>query len=300
MRVAALSQRFMHMIITQKYLLKQLEKLTFDSIKHILGRLRLRFTRAELAFYLFQTCRATDESKHYSILYNQAIQNGELSISYQSYMANVELAAKLAPVVHLNTIRDFHVVKDGMLLIDSTNIPSKEVASIKQKDYDQKKVATRKIKAKNGKEYLKSKCCGYKVLLLLNGLCEVLFAKFLPINYSDQNILKDSAYYERFLIDTTVLADRGFNNKLVQARLGAIQGCEFVSPKLGKNPGMTKEKWAKYDKRWDIEVVFKVLKDPKGYFKLDFKGVRTLTKLKAKMYLTLAEYNLSMRQFEIG
>ena len=134
-------------------------------------------------------------------------------------------------------------------------------------------------------------------MVFCNDKKQIYFADILNINESDQNILKNTAQYIMYL-PQFLLADRGFNNKAVKKRLNTFN-CELISPnhyqtikKTGKY--FENEIYQKqYKKRWDIEVIFKIIKQNQSNYQLNLKGKYTKKLKKAKFYITIISYNLS-------
>jgi hypothetical protein len=120
-----------------------------------------------------------------------------------------------------------------------------------------------------------------------------LILKHLPINTSDQNILKDSAAYQHFLSGSPLLADRGMTNQRVRERLAPF--CEVISPPHYKvKMSLTPEQSKLYRKRWKIETLFKALKDPYSSTCLILKGKYTKTLKIAKFFTASLLYNASI------
>lgn len=119
----------------------------------------------------------------------------------------------------------------------------------------------------------------------------IYYAKRLKINDSDQNILKDSAFYAPYLKDF-LLADRGFQNKRVREHIQNIYGCRFISPYLKKQKEtLTKKEWKLYRKRWGSETVFQRVKSNYAEVSLILKEKYTENLKNAKFYAASLLYN---------
>jgi hypothetical protein len=163
-------------------------------------------------------------------------------------------------------------------------LPEKQAASIRSQDWAKHRITLRD----------KKPICGSKLLCLLNRFGQVYYAERININRSDHAIFKDSAYYSS-KVPGILLADRGFNNKIVRDRLGALPHTRFISPPHYKTKQVLSPKESKlYKRRWRIETLFQVLKDTYGDFKLNLKSALTTKLNEAKLFATLTTYNLSL------
>jgi hypothetical protein len=250
----------------------------------------MKFSIPELAFYLMQIVLHSQHACRFTALHRSARAQGLTDLGYAGFMKNIHACAPLAGYLSLAVIVDQRIQPDGLTLLDTSLLPAKKAHCITSKDWARGRVTTRKNKADE-----KVRVCGHKGLFILNGKSQIMRATLLPINFSDQNILKDSAFYAPFLADAVVLADRGFNNSRVRERLQTIEGCRFISPPTSKNQlPLSEEDRALYKARWAIETLFQRLKDELGEFKLVLSGVRKPAMVLAKFYLAVVAYNITV------
>jgi len=186
------------------------ENLSSQEIKVLLGRERLRFTKEEILMYLLVIFEHNLTQHTFFCLYRAHDKD-----SYQNFMKNIALFSKLYHYLFMQINQKLSIETSDLNIVDSTLIPEKELKSIKQKDYELHRVTVRKDKKTKSTEHI----CGSKGFVYINEFKQVYSAKLTNINFSDNNFLKDNFN----LIHTfgTLLADRGFNNKMVRERINS-------------------------------------------------------------------------------
>ena len=272
-------------ILTQKKLFARLQKISNQQIKFLLRRQRLKFNRQELSFYVYMIFRHQLEMQAFKRLYRKH----RLDISYQAFQKNINTVAPLVKFLFYKENKR-RLIKPSNLcnIVDTTLLPSKLPESIRQQDYDNKKVT---IRSKNN---MNVHICGYKALVFINRHGLIYHARLMNINYSDQNILKDTADYLPQLRGV-LLADRGFSNKAVRKRIHELTSCKLISPPHHKSKDELKPKEKKlYKRRWRIETVFQKMKNEFGSAKLNIKGARAHNIVEAKLFATFTTHNFGL------
>ena len=281
-------------IITQSLILKQLKFASLPKIKSILGRQRLKFSYEDISFYLYQIHLHQTKGIYFKDIHKKLVKNNKIDIKYNTYMHNIGLISPLMQIIFNNINNHFDIKPSKLLNIsDTTLLATKQERSINHNDYQKNKVTVRKNK-KTGQNY---HTCGYKGLFFMNRFKQIYYVNLLNINYSDHNILKDSAFYLQQL-KGYILVDRGMSNKTVRTRVDSIPGVKMISPNHYKQIdkyGFIEEKYlAIYKKRWNIEVGFRNMKSLYGKIKLNLFGVKKYHLIKAKLLISVANYNLSL------
>ena len=273
---------------------KEIKSIVFSlnksTLRHVLGKQRLRLSKDEITLYIHSIFKQNDLSIHFKCIYKKLYKRKLISIKYNTFMYHVQQCAKLFRLIFnkcnrlwcINKTRDFNI-------IDSTLLPTKDDSNIIKRDFLKNKVTVRKNKL----------TCGFKGLFLMNSKKQFYYASLLDINISDANILKDSAYYEPLLAGK-LLADRGFSNKTVRKRINDISGVTLVSPYHYKIVEKTKlfledEYKDLYKLRWWIETGFQYLKSKRGKYKLDLSGNFSKNILNAKFLISIIIYNYDKR-----
>jgi len=270
------------MIITQKKFLAILQTLSIREIRHQLGRIRLKFTLQEIAFYLEQLHLHQAHRVTLKALWIKS----ETGHSYQSFCQNLDLCAKLSGLVFIQFNRTSRIEPSSLYnVIDTSLIPTKKPQHLSKKDFDQGKVTVRQ--GLEGKLFVH----GLKWLAVVNRQGLIVKSQTLGINTPDIDVTKNP--YQYGLPKGILLADKGFNSKEVRSRL---QGCSIrlISPfKSNQTQQLSDKERRLYARRWSIETVFQTLKHDYGAFKLGTSSRYTLQKQKAVLTLAALSYNLS-------
>lgn len=279
-------------MLSHSVIKKQINLMPKSTLKAIIGRERLCYLKEEIIFYLVCIMKHQKNMVSFLNIHKKANRrNLRFSLpEYSAFMNNINALSKLMHYLFLLNNRNYSIKKTQKYsIIDSTLIPEKEGKYITQKDFDTDKVAARRDD-KGNKIYI----CGSKGLFILNEKKQVIEAKRIPIVYSDQNILKDSALYQNKIEGVFLLADKGFSSKLTRQRVEAFN-CKMISPyrKSQKDKDLTKEEWDLYRERWKIETFFQKLKGTYGNIKLNLKGKYSNNLKNAKFFATCLMYNLS-------
>ena len=293
------------MIIAQNFL-KLSKKIIFSlknkEIKAIIGRDRLKFTYQEVFEYVQIIFEHTLTHRTFKSIYKKS----KLEFTYQGFMKNIQLFSRLFKFL-FNKINEELSIKSSKFLniVDTTLIEEKKVDFINQKDWDSGRVTARinKNNKNNNNKINKVYTCGSKGLIFLNRFGQIYSANLLPINFSDQNILKDHTYYLKEL-KGIILADKGFNNKAARERLNHIQTsifqtnkpvCRLISPYHYKEKNKLTDKERRiYKHRWKIETIFQKIKHNYSETKLNLTGNYSRNNKGAKFYSTLIQYNLNL------
>ena len=278
-----------------------LSQLKNKEIKQIIGRKRLKFNRYEISYYLFCIFKHSIDQKSFKSIYKSL----KISISYQSFMANIALFCSLFKRLFYIFNKINYINSSSLFnIIDSTIIPEKQEKFINQKDWNLNKVTTRnQYKHKLDLSPVKKiRVCGSKGFIFINRKQQIYHAELLNINYSDRNYLKDP-HSLCGKLKGIILADRGFSNKLVRERLSCDKNdifnqnktiCRLISPyKSKQTEKLTKKEFKLYKRRWSIETLFKSLKDNYSENKLNLTGKYTNKLKQAKFYSTIIIHNLS-------
>ena len=143
--------------------------------------------------------------RHFKHIYGQS--GG--CVGYSGYMYGLGLVAPLFDVLEARYRAQNGINFDHKTIADSSPMPSKEEASITQKDWDRGNVTVR------GKGKDKYFVCGEKLLTLTNSLGQIVRSGLLSsINSSHANVFKQSmAWATRGLRDGILLIDKGLSNK---------------------------------------------------------------------------------------
>lgn len=278
-------------IITEKLFIEYIQTINIIQIKHKLGKLRLKFNKIEISYYLYCIFLATDQNKTLKNIHQNYFSK-KYNTKYSTFANNIKFFSLLMEDFFVFTKKKYHIKKSNTNIVDTTLIEEKKEKFINQKDWKVNRVTTRTENSKT------THICGSKGLVFCNLLGQVYFANLLNINYSDQNILKDSAIYSNHL-SKYLLADRGFNSKNAKQRLLYFD-CKLIAPNHYKVVEKTGEyfelDWYEkiYKRRWKIETFFKIIKQNQADFKLDLKGKYTKELKKAKFLITIISYNLSI------
>lgn len=286
-------------MITRSLLEKQLSSWTPAEFKTAIGRERLRFSKTQAVDYLWALAQQHLNQTTMKALWLAQYQE-KLRISYEGFMKNVQVWAKLWPRLFRDITKSLGITSSPMLnIIDSTLLPVKTERAITQKDWSTPgRVVSRTQKNSNG-TLEKRAICGWSGLTIINRQGQISHAQIDAITTSDANVLKQPFLWLRQnIIRGLILADKGFSNKTVRERLDAwkSQGypCRLVSPYHAKSKEqLTDKEWRLYRLRWFIETVFQKLKDPLGPYKLMLRGAKTVARQHAQFFISLTAYNLA-------
>jgi len=276
-----------------------INSLNKSSLRQILCRQRLKFSKIDIINYVHVIFEHTYAQKRFKTLFKHHHQSW-VKVNYSTFMNNVLLFSKLFKFL-FDEINKRLKIKPSKLLniVDTTLIEEKEERFINQKDWNSGRVTTRT------KHDLKVRTCGSKGLIFMNRFGQVYYGSLLNINYSDQNILKDSAAYNSQL-KGFLLADRGFSNKEVRKRINN-KGTDIISLfnrsnqpvtrlispyKKVEKKSLTENESRLYRRRWRIETLFQFLKDPYSNCKLTMKGKYHQQIKKAKFFTALIQFNI--------
>ena len=269
------------MIITQDKFLTILKTLTLKAIRSQMGRIRLKFTLEDLAFYLHQlhlhqACKVTFKSLW--------LKSGR-ELSYQSFCQNIDACSKLAPLMLIQYNKLAHIKASSLFnVVDTSLIPTKQEQHISKSDFEHNKVTIRSVSDR--KKFI----CGLKFLVLINRQGLIIKANVLSINTPDIDVTKNP--YQYGLPPGILLADKGFNSHMVQQRLKNC-GIRLLSPyKTNQKQQLSEKERKLYKKRWSIETLFQTLKHDYGPHKLPTSSKYTLNKQKAVLILCALSYNL--------
>jgi hypothetical protein len=271
-------------MITQTY--KKISKNIIKNLKNceirsLLERQRLRFSKSEINLYIEILFEHSLYQKSFKYLHK----SNEVPVKYSCFMNNIKLFSKLFNYF-FHKFNQLLNIKPSKLfnIVDTTLIPEKYTEYITQNDWNTSRVTTR-IKNK-----IKIHICGSKGLVFINKSGKIYYAKRMNINYSDQNILKDTALYQHCL-EGILLADRGFSNKTVRHRIKSH--CRLISPyRKVEKKALTDKESRLYKQRWKIETLFQELKHHYADIKLNLSGKYSNTIKNAKFFSTLILFNL--------
>ena len=287
------------MIITQKFN-KISKKIIFSlknkEIKSIISRDRLKFNYLDVVNYVQIIFAHSLNQKSFKYFYKKS----KFIISYQGFMKNILLFSKLFKFIFYEINKTLSIKASNLLnIVDTTLISEKQPKFITKKDWNSGRVTTR-INKDNNKNHI----CWSKGLVFINRFGQIYSANLLPINFSDQNILKDFSFYLKEL-KGILLADRGFTNKSIRERLSSFRNsifqtnkpiCRLISPyQYKQNLTLTNKEKKLYKKRWKIEILFQNLKHNYSNNKLNLTGKYNFNLKIAKFYSTLICFNFSTR-----
>jgi len=285
----------MEQIISYNFYFKQINSFSFGQIKALLNRSRLKFSKATIAKYLYLCDFHQSHSLSLRELYQKEEVQQDMSCCYSNFCRNLETVSKLMPAIFSRFNSQNNITKTSAYgIVDTTIIEKKKSSSIIKSDFTKNDVTSRfSNKHKSHKTYH----CGYKVLGFLNENKLFYGVNLLNINFSDMNILKDSALYRDKVEGIKILADRGIGHKLTKARLATFNST-LIFPKR-KSQQLNKDDWIEekykkiYKHRWKIELGFKEIKNPYGLVKLNLthKKLSEHTR-KAKIFISFLKYNL--------
>lgn len=257
-------------MIAQAWVDLQVKSLPLSELKKRLGVSRLTLTRSEISELLMVML------EHQNTLINlkSLHARGGFGVKYAGFMKRLARAARLATWLFSNHAKENVPAFSQEHSIDSSLLPVKSEANIRQKDWDAGRVTTRK--REGGKVHI----CGEKALVVVDKNSFITHQSLMhSINDSDMNVLKSPMWMARRGIRKgLLLADRGFSCKAVRDRITAfvlLKDLVFLSPWPKKSKTqLTEEEWKTYAARWKVEEVFRQLKDIHQPYRLVLTGLR--------------------------
>jgi hypothetical protein len=282
-------------MLTQKQIFVILNSKKYVELRQQINRSRLKFNIHTLASYLYWIVLQNNTRTTFKQLHHELYMEHKVSINYSTFMSNVKTIAPLMKYL-FNLFNRTQNVKPSTLvnIVDTTLINDKQTKSIHRRDWKNERVTTR------GSGVDKYHVCGVKGLVFMNRQKLVYLAEFMPINNSDQNILKSTCNYNNAL-KGFVLADRGFSNKVVRDRITNNKNdiwhnddlrCRLISPYVRKSKTQLTEKEKKlYKYRWRIETLFQKVKHVYSETPLQLHGGFTKQLKEAKFFATWICYN---------
>jgi hypothetical protein len=277
-------------MIPHAWIEKQVFSMPIAELKTALGRQRLRVSRQQILNYLLGLLEQQSQMRHYKHIHGKA----PCAVGYSGYMYGLGLVAPLWQHLVARYRAQTGIVFDGKTIADSSLMPSKEEASITQKDWDRGVVTVR------GKGKAKYYICGEKLLTLTNSLGQIVISGLLPsINSSDANVFKQPmAWASRGLRHGNLLIDKGLANNAVQSAIAFLRRTlpkytlRAVSPPRSKKaPALSPADQLLYRERWEIEEVFRQLKDFMGSFRLSMRGCRRACLREARVAIATLAWN---------
>lgn len=258
-----------------------LNRVPLSSLRGALGRQRLKFTRDELAQWLWVLFEHQRRHCQFRTLYDEL----RPPMTYAGFTKNLRTAAALMPLV----FREFnrrHGIQPSRLLtyLDTSLIPSKQTASIREQDWRAGKVTRRR------KGTAVEDTCGHKLLAHLDRHGRITRAAVLPINTPDNLVTKEPL---NFGLSGVVVADRGFNCKLSRQRVASCGGRLISPPHVKEKWVLTEQERRLYQGRWQIETAFQRLKDDWGHFRLAASSRYAPVVQKGDIFAALCAYNLA-------
>ena len=271
------------MIISQEEILAILLTIPLSTIKMQMGRIRLKFTRQELAKLLFML----NEAQSRKVTFKHIWHKNKEDKTYQNLCKNFDVVAKLMPLI-FSKFNEMHKIKASRMynVLDTTLIPTKRSQSITDKDFKVGDVTIRNV------EKIRHYISGLKLFALMNRERFIFKAAALNINTPDIDAVKNPFYYS--IPKGILLADKAFNSQMVRDRLKGY-GTRLISPfKANQKQQLTDKEKEFYKRRWEIESAFQKLKAEYGNFKLGASSRYTLIKQKAALLLAALNYNAAL------
>lgn len=272
---------------------KQVFSMPLSELKTALGRKRLRVDRQKIVAYLMALIEQHLSMRHFKAVYDG--KRERLGVGYAGFMHGCGLVASLGVMLERKFKQEHQIGFDDLTIVDSSLLPAKEEKSITPLDWKRGK-ATLRAKPEGGS----MRICGEKLLGVINSKKQLVYSGLMKsINDPDDCVLKHPmSWNSRGLKKGVILMDRGFGNKSVRS------GFEFLQATLPGFcvkpifPPRKRQKWTLseqerkiYKKRWQIEEVFRQLKDPLGGFRLILKGIRRPALIKARVALATLAWN---------
>ena len=271
------------MIISQEEILAILLTIPLSTIKMQMGRIRLKFTRQELAKLLFML----NEAQSRKVTFKHIWHKNKEDTTYQNLCKNFDVVSKLMPLI-FSKFNEMHKIKASRMynVLDTTLIPTKRSQSITDKDFKAGDVTIRDV------EKIRHYISGLKLFALMNRERFIFKAAALNINTPDIDAVKNPFYYS--IPKGILLADKAFNSQMVRDRLKGY-GTRLISPfKANQKQQLTDKEKEFYKRRWEIESAFQKLKAEYGNFKLGASSRYTLIKQKAALLLAALNYNAAL------
>jgi hypothetical protein len=277
-------------MILQDWIKKQVFSMPIAELKQALGRERLRVSREQIVSYLMGLFEQQAKMRHFKHVYGQS----GVSVGYAGYMYGLGLVAPLWRFLEGQYRETAGIEFGDKTIADSSLMPSKDEASITRKDWDLGRVTVR------GKGKERYYVCGEKLLTLTNGHGQIVRSNPLcSINSSDANIFKHPmSWATRGLRSGILLVDRGLSNKAVQEGLAFLRENltgyslrTITPPRSKKAPPLSAADRLLYKERWEIEEVFRQLKDFFGSFRLSMRGCRRAALREARVAMATLAWN---------
>jgi hypothetical protein len=257
-------------MITQTWIDLQVNSLPLAELKKKLGVSRLVMNRSEISKLLGTMLEHQKTLLNLKATHSQ----GDFGVKYPGFMKRLARSARLATWLFNCHIKENVPASSSEHSIDSSLLPVKREANIRQKDWDAGRVTTRK---KDGKT---THTCGEKALVVVDENSRITHQSLMvSINDSDMNVLKAPMWVaNQGIRKGLLLADRGFSCKAVRDRILAfvlLKDLVFLSPWPKKSKTqLTDDEWETYAARWKVEEVFRQLKDIHQPYRLILTGLR--------------------------
>lgn len=257
-------------MIAQAWIDLQVKSLPLSELKKRLGVARLTLTRPEISGLIGVLLEHQNTLLNIKALHTR----GVFGVKYPGFMKRLARVARLATWIFSRHAQENVPASSQEHSIDSSLLPVKSEANIRQKDWEAGRVTTRKREGK------KVHICGEKALVVVDADSFITHQSLMPsINDSDMNVLKSPMWMARRGIRKgLLLADRGFSCKAVRERIrtfGLLKDLVFLSPWPKKSKvQLTDEEWEIYAARWKVEEVFRQLKDIHQPYRLVLTGLR--------------------------
>ena len=274
-------------MIAQSWVKKQVFSMTLSQIKKVLDRKRLRLNRNQIVDYLMALLEQQVLHRHYKSVHAKQ----SCGVGYAAFMHGMGLVAPLWRHLEHKYRQDHAIGFDDLTIADSSLLPSKNEQSITRKDW------------KNGNATVRPdhKICGEKCLTLINSRKQIVTNQLMPnINSPDDHVFKQPMQWARKgLRFGHLLVDRGFSNKAVRLGIDFLTNAlpdyslGLISPPRARQTWvLTPEQTLLYKKRWQIEEVFRQLKDPQGRFRMVMCGVRRRPLREARVAIATLAWNM--------
>lgn len=289
-------------MLHQSQIAIQVDKMKIGQIRTVMCRQRLRFSRSELALYLWAIVVVQARHTTAKAVYRYMRKCGQTKVGYAGFMENLAAAAPLLRVLHGTWKRSNGIGFDSLTALDSTLLETKSARCIRRKDWRMKRVTVRPAKvAGRGQEPAMDRYCGHKAFTWHNSQRFIVVAELAGINESDANYLKWPHRFVRQGLKTgCVLMDRGFSNARVRKSFARLEEglarVRVVSPP--RKSQVKTVAWSKaddvlYSQRWLVESCYKAMKDLRGRFRLALTGCRRVCLHVARIHAACWSWNLA-------
>lgn len=280
-------------MIPAAWIEKQVFSLSLAELKSCLGRKRLRIDRWRLLGYVLALMEQQARSRHYKAIHR----DGSVGVGYAAFMHGMAMAAPLWGLLLDRHQSQQGIVFDDLTLADSSLLPSKDEGSISKKDWLAGRATVRPGVDKQGK----TRICGEKLMAVSNSRRQLVLSLLMTsINSADDHVFKQPYQWAcRGLRKGFLLVDRGFSNRAMRSGFEVLRktlpgfAVHIISPPRARQTWvLTPEEQQLYKKRWEIEEIFRQLKDPLGRFKLSMKGVRNRKIRAARVAIATLAWNM--------